>query len=56
VALIQSSPPGRRGPRGDFVLFRPAEHWNVIEASVVDAPIASDHRPVLTVTEWIGPR
>lgn len=46
--------PGRRGPRGDYVLFRPAQRWRVIESQVVDAPVASDHRPVLVVLEWIG--
>ena len=47
-------PPGRRGPRGDYVLFRPAERWRVVESRVIDDTVASDHRPVLTVMEWIG--
>jgi len=44
-------PTGRPG-RVDHVLVRPMNGWNVIEATVVDAPIASDHRPVLVVLEW----
>lgn len=37
----------------DYVLYRPAKAWKVIEASVVDAPDASDHRPVKVVLEYI---
>ena len=44
----------RRGPRGDYVLFRPAHEWRVIEARTLDDRTASDHRPVLTVLEWTG--
>jgi endonuclease/exonuclease/phosphatase family metal-dependent hydrolase len=36
------------------VLVRPFTGWKVIEATVVDAPIASDHRPVLVVLQWTG--
>ena len=59
VAVAASEPTsapgrGRRGPRSDFVLVRPAEGWRVIEWRVVDAPVASDHRPVLAVLEWTG--
>ena len=44
----------RRGPRGDFVLFRPAHLWRVIESRTIDESVASDHRPVLTMLEFIG--
>lgn len=37
----------------DYVLYRPAQVWKVIESSVVDAPEASDHRPVKVVVEYI---
>jgi endonuclease/exonuclease/phosphatase family metal-dependent hydrolase len=50
------SPSGRPRYRVDYVLVRPADRWRVLESSVVDAPIASDHRPVLVVLEWQGPR
>jgi endonuclease/exonuclease/phosphatase family metal-dependent hydrolase len=46
-------PTGRPG-RVDHVLVRPLSGWKVIEATVVDAPIASDHRPVLVVLQWTG--
>lgn len=36
----------------DYVLFRPAGAWRVVEARVLDEPNASDHRPVLAVLEW----
>jgi endonuclease/exonuclease/phosphatase family metal-dependent hydrolase len=50
------NPPGRgRGPRNDFVLFRPAGHWRVIESTVMDDNTASDHRPVLAILEWVAP-
>jgi endonuclease/exonuclease/phosphatase family metal-dependent hydrolase len=35
----------------DYVLVRPAARWKVIETTVLDEPIASDHRPLLTVLE-----
>ncbi|MFH0795287.1 MAG: endonuclease/exonuclease/phosphatase family protein, partial [bacterium] len=37
----------------DYVLFRPAQRWKVIEARVLDEPMASDHRPIMAVIEWI---
>jgi endonuclease/exonuclease/phosphatase family metal-dependent hydrolase len=46
-------PTGRPG-RVDHVLVRPLTGWRVIDSKVVDAPIASDHRPVLVVLEWPG--
>jgi endonuclease/exonuclease/phosphatase family metal-dependent hydrolase len=46
-------PTGRPG-RVDHVLVRPLNGWRVVEATVVDEPIASDHRPVLVVLEWTG--
>ncbi|HEX4414762.1 MAG TPA: endonuclease/exonuclease/phosphatase family protein [Lacipirellulaceae bacterium] len=35
--------------RIDYVLCRPAKDWQVVEVRVIDEPVASDHRPVLTV-------
>jgi len=37
----------------DYVLFRPAGAWRVVEKQVVDEPVASDHRPVLVVLEYV---
>ncbi len=31
----------------DFILFRPAGRFEVVESRVIDEPVASDHRPVL---------
>lgn len=44
---------GRSQRRVDYVLARPAGRWRTIDSRVVDAPVASDHRPVLVVLEWI---
>jgi endonuclease/exonuclease/phosphatase family metal-dependent hydrolase len=38
----------------DYVLFRPADRFRVVEAKVLEEKVASDHRPVLAVLEWIG--
>ena len=37
----------------DFILVRPANRWAVIEAKVIDEPIASDHRPVLAILKLL---
>ncbi|WP_435007680.1 endonuclease/exonuclease/phosphatase family protein [Tundrisphaera lichenicola] len=37
----------------DYVLVRPASRWKVIECRVLDEAVASDHRPLLVVLEWI---
>jgi len=33
----------------DYVLFRPADRWEVVEVRVLDEPVASDHQPLLAV-------
>lgn len=33
----------------DYVMVRPAERWEVVEARVLEEPVASDHRPLLAV-------
>ena len=50
------SPSGRPRLRVDYVLIRPAARWRVVESSIVDEAVASDHRPLLVVLEWTGPR
>ena len=37
----------------DYVLFRPASHWRMIETKVLDEATASDHRAVLAVCELV---
>ena len=32
----------------DFVLFRPRDRLQVLSEELLDEPVASDHRPVLT--------
>ena len=37
----------------DYVLYRPANRWRVLETRVIDEKIASDHRPLLVVLELL---
>lgn len=37
----------------DYILFRPAHRWRVLETKVLDEKIASDHCPVLVVLELL---
>ena len=37
----------------DFILYRPALRWRVLEVKVLDEAIASDHRPLLAVFELL---
>jgi len=48
-------PSGNPNRQIDYVLFRPADRWKVIEARVLDEPISSDHRPIMAVVEWRAP-
>lgn len=52
--LPSPGPDGRVRGRPDYVLFRPHSSWRVVESTVLDDNFASDHRPVLTVLEWLG--
>lgn len=36
----------------DFVLFRPADAFEVISQRLIDEPLASDHRPVVVDLAW----
>jgi endonuclease/exonuclease/phosphatase family metal-dependent hydrolase len=45
---------GRPRRRIDYVMVRPAHAWRVLESRYVDAPLASDHQPVLVVLERLG--
>ncbi len=45
-----SSNPRRRI---DYVLFRPASRWKVLETRVIDEKVASDHCPLLVVLELL---
>jgi endonuclease/exonuclease/phosphatase family metal-dependent hydrolase len=37
----------------DYVLFRPAACWKVVEVRVLEETVASDHRPILVVLEGV---
>lgn len=45
-------PAGRPTRQIDYVLYRPAERFRVVEARVIDEAVISDHRPVVVVLEW----
>ena len=38
----------------DYVALWPADAWDVVEVRVLDEPVASDHRPLLAVVQWLG--
>jgi endonuclease/exonuclease/phosphatase family metal-dependent hydrolase len=37
----------------DFVLVRPREQWKVIDVTVLDEAVASDHRAILAILEFV---
>lgn len=37
----------------DYILVRPEGNWRVVEIRVIDEPIASDHRPIFAVLEFV---
>lgn len=47
-------PVGKPERQIDFVLTHPNDRWRVVKTEVIDEPIASDHRPLLTVLQWLG--
>ncbi len=36
----------------DFIFYRPATCWRVVETKVLEEAVASDHRPILAILEW----
>lgn len=46
---ILTFPADKPDRRIDYVMYRPADRWKVVEVRVLDEAVASDHRPVLTV-------
>ena len=46
---ILTFPADKPDRRIDYVMYRPADKWKVVEVRVLDEAVASDHRPVLTV-------
>jgi len=47
-----TAPSTNASVRIDYVLYRPAAAWRVVEVQVIDEPVASDHCPLLAVLEW----
>jgi endonuclease/exonuclease/phosphatase family metal-dependent hydrolase len=46
---ILTFPADKPDRRIDYVMYRPADRWKVVEVRVLEETVASDHRPVLTV-------
>jgi endonuclease/exonuclease/phosphatase family metal-dependent hydrolase len=53
-ATYRTYPAGKPTKQLDYVLCRPGTRLRVREARVIDEAVASDHRPVLAVLEWVG--
>ncbi|MGZ0174921.1 MAG: endonuclease/exonuclease/phosphatase family protein, partial [Planctomycetales bacterium] len=50
---LPTVPVGKPDRQIDFVLFRPADRWKVVEMTVLPEAIASDHRAVLAIIELL---
>jgi endonuclease/exonuclease/phosphatase family metal-dependent hydrolase len=37
----------------DYIFYRPAHRWKTIKSTVLDAPVASDHRPILSIVQLL---
>lgn len=37
----------------DYILYRPADRWEVVEVRVLEEPVASDHRPIMAVLKRV---
>jgi endonuclease/exonuclease/phosphatase family metal-dependent hydrolase len=52
-AEFLTSPAGAPRRRIDYILYRPASRWRVVETRAHEEAVASDHRPVLAVLELL---
>jgi len=52
-SLLPTFPSNKPVRQIDYVLYRPAARWKVVENRVLDEPVASDHRPLLVVLELV---
>lgn len=50
---LHTFPAAKPSRQIDFIFFRPATRWKVIETKVLDENVASDHRPLLAVLELL---
>jgi endonuclease/exonuclease/phosphatase family metal-dependent hydrolase len=51
---LPTIPVGKPARQIDFILLRPEGSWRVIETTVVEETVASDHRPILATLELLG--
>lgn len=52
-APMPTIPVGRPGQQIDFVMFRPKQNWKVLEVRILDSSVASDHRAIFAVLEFV---
>jgi endonuclease/exonuclease/phosphatase family metal-dependent hydrolase len=52
--ILPTIPVGKPARQIDYVLYRPASRWRVIDTQVLDEAVASDHRPLLAVLELVN--
>ncbi len=50
-SVLPTIPVGDPARQIDYVLYRPASRWRVVETRVLAESVASDHRPLLAVLE-----
>jgi endonuclease/exonuclease/phosphatase family metal-dependent hydrolase len=50
---LPTFPAGTPRRQLDYIFFRPAERWKLVDVRVPDEPMASDHRPVVAVLELL---
>lgn len=48
--------PQRDPKQIDYILFRPAGRWRVVDAQVIDERVASDHFPLFAILELLPPK
>lgn len=53
-APLLTFPAGEPTKQIDYILMRPAARFRVISTEVLDQPVASDHRPLLSVLEFFN--
>ena len=52
---LPTIPVGEPKRQIDFILYRPACRWRVIEVRVLDEAVASDHRAIFSMLELLPP-
>lgn len=50
---LPTYPSGEPNRQIDYILVRPEGTWRVVEVRVIDEPVASDHRPIFAVLEFV---